>query len=92
MLPMLVTLVGALNSTIPMMATGILFKLPTRLYVVGVVVDRNHRAAYDIEKPTTQDTAATARNHGDWIALSSCIEMYEICAAVTSICFSLRDV
>lgn len=54
-----------LNSTIPMTATGILFNEPTRPYVVGVVVERNHRVEYEILKLTMQDRPATVWKEGD---------------------------
>ena len=55
---------GARNANIPITATGILLREPTRPYVVAVVVDKNQSVAYDIKKPSTHDTAAIARKRG----------------------------
>ena len=44
-LPRFCILHGTLKATKPMSATGILFKDPTKLYVVAVVVDRNQSDA-----------------------------------------------
>lgn len=52
------------NNTSPSIETGILFNDPTRLNVVGVVVDKNHNTENDIPKETMPVRDATARNAG----------------------------
>jgi len=44
--------------------TGILFKEPTRLNVVGVVVERNHNTEKEIPNPTNPVKEATKRKAG----------------------------
>ena len=44
-------LVFALNINMPSTATGILLRLPTKLYMVAVVLDKNHKDANEIRKP-----------------------------------------
>ena len=52
---------GTLNATKPMSATGILFRLPTRLYEVAVVVDRNHSDAKLIPNATCAHASRSFR-------------------------------
>lgn len=48
----------------PMNDTGILFNDPTRLNVVGVVEDKNHRTEKEIPKETKPESAATIKKAG----------------------------
>lgn len=52
------------NKNKPSIETGILFKDPTRLNVVGVVVDKNHSTENEIPNDTSPVSEATARNAG----------------------------
>ena len=45
---------GTLNATRPINATGILFREPTKLYVVAVVDDKNHSEAKLIQKASSE--------------------------------------
>jgi hypothetical protein len=62
---------GTLKATSPRMATGILFRDPTRLYVVAVVVERNHRDAKLMLKASRDETTAAAIKVGFCSAGSS---------------------
>lgn len=44
--------------------TGILFNEPTRLNVVGVVVDKNHNTENEIPNATNPDRVATIKKAG----------------------------
>ena len=51
---------GTLKATKPIRATGILFSEPTKLYVVAVVVDRNHSDAKLMKKASSALAQAAA--------------------------------
>ena len=48
----------------PIKDTGILFREPTRLNVVGVVVDKNHNTENEIPNATNAERNATIKNAG----------------------------
>ncbi len=52
---------GTSKATRPSSATGILFKEPTRLYVVAVVDDRNHREAKLIQNASSELAIAAVK-------------------------------
>ena len=67
---------GTLKATRPMMATGILFSDPTKLYLVAVVVDRNHRDAKLILKATCNQCVSSVQHalqSLSWIHLHDCV-------------------
>jgi hypothetical protein len=68
MLAILGKLVGTLKRTIPARERGILFKDPTKLCVVGLVICINHMDVKLIASPSIPLNVMTAQNMGSLIA------------------------